>query len=80
MAKNKTVFVCSGCGYESPKWMGQCPGCKEWNTFVEEIILPKSLKRLGGDCFYYCTNLKKVNIPSVAKFWDFTVATLANIK
>ena len=33
------------------------------NTFVEEVVLPKSLKRLGGDCFYYCTNLKKVNIP-----------------
>ena len=34
------------------------------NTFVEEVVLPKSLKRLGGDCFYYCTNLKTVNIPS----------------
>ena len=33
MAKNKTVFVCSGCGYESPKWMGKCPACNEWNSF-----------------------------------------------
>lgn len=37
MAKNKTtVFYCQNCGYESSKWMGQCPGCKEWNTMVEE--------------------------------------------
>jgi len=40
MAKGKvsTVFFCQSCGYESSKWMGQCPGCKEWNTFVEENI------------------------------------------
>lgn len=35
--KNKTVFVCNECGYESVKWFGQCPGCKEWNTLVEEV-------------------------------------------
>ena len=37
MAKTKTstVFFCTSCGYESSKWMGQCPGCREWNTFVE---------------------------------------------
>ena len=34
--KNATVFFCQECGYESVKWMGQCPGCKAWNTFVEE--------------------------------------------
>lgn len=36
MAKAKTVFFCQNCGYESTKWMGQCPGCREWNSFVEE--------------------------------------------
>ncbi len=36
MAKAKTVFYCQNCGYESSKWMGQCPSCREWNTFVEE--------------------------------------------
>ncbi|EJW18327.1 DNA repair protein RadA [Paenibacillus alvei DSM 29] len=36
MAKVKTKFYCSECGYESPKWMGKCPGCSEWNTMVEE--------------------------------------------
>ncbi len=34
----KTVFFCQNCGYESSKWMGQCPGCRQWNTFVEEKI------------------------------------------
>ena len=34
----KTVFFCQNCGYESAKWMGQCPACREWNTFVEEKV------------------------------------------
>ena len=40
MAKGKqaTVFFCQECGYESSKWLGQCPGCKQWNTFVEEKV------------------------------------------
>ena len=39
MAKGKTsVFFCQNCGYESAKWMGQCPVCKEWNTFAEEPV------------------------------------------
>ena len=48
MAKGKTsVFFCQNCGYESAKWMGQCPGCKEWNTFVEETIDKKSISSAG---------------------------------
>ena len=39
MAKNKTVFVCNNCGYESPKWMGKCPACGEWNSFFEEKVI-----------------------------------------
>lgn len=41
--KSKTVFVCSECGYESPKWLGKCPGCGSWNTLTEEISRPKSV-------------------------------------
>lgn len=42
MLKNKKiVYFCQECGYESAKWMGQCPGCKAWNTFVEESVSPK---------------------------------------
>lgn len=39
MAKAKSVFFCQNCGYESSKWMGQCPGCHEWNTFAEELVV-----------------------------------------
>ncbi len=40
MAKGKkvTAYFCQSCGYESSKWMGQCPSCREWNTFAEEIV------------------------------------------
>lgn len=37
MAKIKSVYVCSECGYESPKWYGKCPGCNQWNTMDEKI-------------------------------------------
>lgn len=37
MAKNKPIYVCSACGYESPKWFGKCPGCNQWNTMNEEL-------------------------------------------
>lgn len=49
MAKKiKTAFFCSNCGYEAPKWLGRCPSCKEWNTFVEEKISTASNKSLPG--------------------------------
>ncbi|MCD8318906.1 MAG: DNA repair protein RadA [Paraprevotella sp.] len=38
MAKDKTVYVCSNCGQESPKWIGRCPSCGEWNTFKEFTV------------------------------------------
>lgn len=62
MAKVKTIFVCSECGYESPKWLGKCPACNGWNTFYEEkeqkvtttdgktkeVAKPKSLNSVEG--------------------------------
>lgn len=45
MAKVKTKFVCGACGYESPKWMGKCPGCGEWNQMVEETAITGKPKR-----------------------------------
>ena len=36
--KTNTVFYCQECGHESAKWLGQCPGCKAWNSFVEEPV------------------------------------------
>lgn len=38
MSKIKTAFFCSNCGYESAKWLGKCPSCNQWNTFIEEVI------------------------------------------
>jgi DNA repair protein RadA/Sms len=43
MAKSKTIFVCSECGYESLKWMGKCPACNQWNTFYEEKKINSSV-------------------------------------
>ena len=43
-----TVFFCQSCGYESAKWMGQCPACHEWNTFAEEPAAPKSPGKGSG--------------------------------
>lgn len=45
MAKTKSVYVCSNCGNDSPKWLGKCPVCGEWNTYVEEIISKDTSKR-----------------------------------
>jgi len=47
MAKPKTVYYCSNCGNQSSKWLGKCPACGEWNTFVEEVIV-KADKRKSG--------------------------------
>lgn len=44
MAKTKQVFFCQECGYESSKWMGQCPGCKAWNSLVEEKVVTGTKK------------------------------------
>lgn len=49
MAKGKSaVYFCQSCGYESAKWMGQCPGCREWNTFVEELVDKKTAVKAGA--------------------------------
>ena len=37
MAKIKSLYICQQCGYESPKWLGKCPACNEWNSFTEEV-------------------------------------------
>lgn len=47
MAKTKTAYVCSNCGNDSPKWLGKCPVCGEWNTYVEEIISKDTSAKKG---------------------------------
>src|SRR5450755_3371219 len=45
MSKTKTAFFCSNCGQESAKWLGKCPACEQWNTFVEEVIVRGTHKK-----------------------------------
>ena len=48
-SKNNTIFFCQNCGYESAKWLGQCPGCREWNTLIEEtVVTGKNMKQTMG--------------------------------
>jgi len=58
MAK-KTVYVCSQCGNDSPKWLGKCPACGEWNTYVEEVISTKSSDILSSGLSNYETQKAK---------------------
>lgn len=51
MVKTKTVYVCSNCGNDSPKWLGKCPVCGEWNTYVEEIISKGSSAKNSSSIF-----------------------------
>lgn len=46
--KTKTAYMCSSCGYDSPKWLGKCPSCGEWNTFVEERVPARQTKGARG--------------------------------
>lgn len=48
MKKNSTVFFCQNCGFESAKWSGQCPACREWNTFAEEPAAPRKKGTASG--------------------------------
>lgn len=48
VTKVKRAFFCKSCGYESPKWLGRCPSCGEWNTFTEEILSKESASSAAG--------------------------------
>ena len=52
MSKVKKAFFCQNCGYESVKWLGQCPSCNQWNTFVEELIHKESSKTNGWENYH----------------------------
>ena len=49
MAQTKTIYICQNCGTQSPKWLGKCTACNEWNTFVEEIVNKKQSSRIAAD-------------------------------
>ena len=56
MSKIKTAFFCQNCGYESAKWLGKCPSCQQWNTFVEELIEKDVKKSSSSDWKDYNKN------------------------
>ena len=62
MAKVKQVFFCQECGFESSKWMGQCPGCKNWNTFVEEKVVTGVSKGVNKRESVTPTSILDVNV------------------
>jgi DNA repair protein RadA/Sms len=47
MTKVKSAYFCQNCGYQAPKWMGKCPSCEQWNTFVEEILEKEETAKKG---------------------------------
>ena len=65
MAKNQTVFVCSNCGNESPKWLGKCPACNSWNTFYEEKIVTS---KMSGEKKAVSAEVKKLNSVEIEKY------------
>jgi len=73
MAKEKVIFYCQSCGAESSKWMGQCPACKEWNTFVEEVVSAKKGVRSG------VKNANQAKQAKVTKLRDIETADNARI-
>lgn len=66
MAKaEKSVFFCQECGHESSKWLGQCPACKSWNSFVEERVVKTKTK--GGSAISTLHNVKAVTLKEITK-------------
>ncbi|HEY5968940.1 MAG TPA: DNA repair protein RadA [Chitinophagaceae bacterium] len=59
MSKVKKAFFCQNCGYESVKWLGQCPSCNQWNSFVEEIIQKETAKNNGWE--HYNETAERIN-------------------
>ena len=67
MAKTKkTAFFCQNCGYESAKWMGQCPACREWNTFVEEPMASKTSAGNQGIGSHSAAGRKPVHLTEIS--------------
>lgn len=64
MAKTKSVYVCSNCGNDSPKWLGKCPICGEWNTYVEEVV-SKSTDKKRTDILFDTPKAKPILLKDV---------------
>lgn len=65
MAKSKTLFVCSNCGNDSPKWLGKCPICGEWNSYVEEIVVKDSKAKTSSTSVFDLPKAKPMLLQDV---------------
>jgi DNA repair protein RadA/Sms len=65
MSKTRSAFFCQNCGYESAKWVGKCPSCEQWNTFVEEVIVKGNDKLLPKDDWKEFSGLSKLKTVSI---------------
>jgi len=77
MAKTKSVYICQNCGADSPKWIGKCPSCGEWNTYVEEIVSKDTSPKvnLGG---LEITKQKPVRLNEVETSEESRIDTSSN--
>ena len=77
MSKTKSAFFCQSCGYESAKWLGKCPSCNSWNTFVEEIVVKGSDKKEKDPWQDYTGNgkLKTISINDVSSAEEKRIIT-----
>jgi DNA repair protein RadA/Sms len=77
MSKTKSSFFCQGCGYESAKWLGKCPTCNQWNTFVEEVVVKGNDKSTKDDWKDYSGTgkIKTVSINEVSSAEEKRIAT-----
>jgi DNA repair protein RadA/Sms len=77
MSKTKTSFFCQNCGYESAKWLGKCPSCSQWNTFVEEVMIKGSDKKEKDEWKEYSGNgkLKTISINEVSSAEEKRIVT-----
>ncbi len=73
MPKTKTVWVCQNCGVESSKWIGRCPSCGEWNTYVEEIIRKTSAGKTPG--FTSTGTAKPITLQEITSFEESRIDT-----
>ena len=67
----KTIYICSECEYNSPKWMGKCPSCGAWNSFVEDVVEaetkaapPKRISMNGGASANHTVKFDELELPS----------------
>jgi DNA repair protein RadA/Sms len=80
MSKSKSAFFCQHCGYESAKWLGKCPSCEQWNSFVEEVVVKGTDKNEKENWKNYHdqegTRMKTISINDVSSAEEKRIITL----